>query len=560
MSIKGYFFNAILQDGEYDRIYNSEDVTSYLDKIVGNGVFPTPATQLQVSATGNDMNVTVQAGQGWIDGHKIVNTAALNLEIAAADVLLNRIDAVVFYVDYTAREMGIAVKQGTAAASPVAPALTRNASKYEMCLAQISVAKQTTAITNSMITDTRGNGSLCGYVAGLIQQVDAAGLWQQWDDEFSSWFDQVKDTLATVTLLQKLEQVFTTTSATVSSINVLDYIPSYKYSIDILEIYVDGLRLDDNEYTTYQSTVTFATPITHAGTEVSLVVYKSIDGSDAETIVGQVQEMQQTVDAIATGTYIATGQNDNAKLSQIVQNFLNGGNDYKQLELDVYGDLACTTPVATVSGVQYWFNFWAAKSTRRVKLNFAHASRIIVDNTGISNAVLISAADTEIANLQAVMNNCTDATMIENDSTCTDCAFWMNGSGAGNLVGAYQGTFINCRFSVSNETGKAYGFSGNGNMLLLENCEVLAYNKNAASNESVAVQVQANQTNNVLIMTNCTCPIKARNGYKQSNTVKINSGFYCLTGNMLGAAAAKYATGDGKTEIGTMIVSKSRMA
>lgn len=558
MTISSYFFNAIRDnEGNYDRVYNSEDVTSYLDKIVGNGVFPTPATQLQVSA-GGGMSVSVQPGQGWIDGHKIVNSAVLTLEVDASDVLLNRIDAVIFYVDYTAREMGIEVKKGTAASTATAPALTRNATRYEMCLAQVSVAKQITSITNSMITDTRGNAAVCGYVAGLIQQIDAAGLWQQWDDEFTDWFDQVKDTLATVTLLQKLEQVFTTTS-TLTNFNVNDYIPAYKYTIDILEIYVNGLRLDENEYTAYQNSITLATPITHAGTEVSLVVYKSIDGSDAETIVTQVQEMQTIVDTIETGTYIATGENDNAKLSQVVQTFLNGGNDYRQLELDVYGDLACTDPVATVNSVKYWFNFWAAKSTRRVKLNFAHASRIIVDCTGINNAVLISAADTEISNLQAVMNNCNAATLIENDSTCTDCAFWLNGSGSGDLVGAYQGTFTNCRFSVTNATGKAYGFSGNGNTLLLNNCEVLAYNNSSASNESVAVQVQGNQTSNVLIMTNCTCPIKARGGYKQSNTVKINSGFYCLTGNMLGAAAAKYSTGDGKTEIGTMIVSKSRI-
>jgi hypothetical protein len=38
--------------------------------------------------------------------------------------------------------------------------------------------------------------------------------------------------------------------------------------------------------------------------------------------------------------------------------------------------------------------------------------------------------------------------------------------------------------------------------------------------------------------------------------VKINSGFYCLAGNMLGMAALKYNTGDGMTETGTMIVSK----
>lgn len=557
MAIESYFFNAILDgQGGYDRTYNSDDFTSYLELLVGDGVFPTPSMQLQVTSN-STMGVRVRAGQGWIQGHKLVNTADLALEIEASDVLLDRIDAIIMYCDWINREMGIEVKKGSASSSPYAPSLVRNAgTRYELCLAQVSVPKQTTTITANLITDTRGNSNLCGWVAGLIQQIDTTGLWQQWDSDFNDWFDQVKDTLATATLLQKLEQVFTT-DATVTSFDVVEYIPSYKYTIDILEIYVNGLRLDDNEYSMSQSTVTLAAPITHTGTEISLVVYKSIDGSDAETIVEQVQELQSTVDTIETGVYIATGDDDNKKLSQIVQDFLGGTSDYRQLELDVYGDLGCSEPAATVGGTQYWFDFSATSSTRRVKLNFAHASRITVSNTGISNATLIRAAGTEIANLQAVMNNCTTATMIENDSTCTDCAFWMTGTGAGTLIGALEGTFTRCRFSVTNNTGKAYGFSANGGVLKLTDVEALAYNRSSAtSNESVGVQVQGNQTNNVLIMTNCSCPIKARTGYKQDNVVKVNSGFYCLTGNMLGEAALLYSTGDGKTETGTMIVSK----
>ena len=78
MESKATFFNAIESGGVYDRIYNAEDVTSYLDKIVGNGVFPTPSTQLKVTA-GTGLQVTVAAGQGWIDGHKLINTAALSI-------------------------------------------------------------------------------------------------------------------------------------------------------------------------------------------------------------------------------------------------------------------------------------------------------------------------------------------------------------------------------------------------------------------------------------------------------------------------------------------------
>lgn len=567
MAISSYFFNAQLQgDGSYDRVYNAEDVTDYLQLLVGNGVFPTPATQLQVSAIGG-MNIVVKAGQGWINGHKMVSSSDITFELAASDALLNRIDAVIFYVDYGNREMGIEVKQGTAAATAVAPTLIRNTSRYEMCLAQISVAKQVTTITNSMITDTRGNSSLCGYVAGLIQQLDTTGLWQQWDDEFEDWFGQVKDELAAVTLLQKLEQVFTTTSATVSSFNVTDYIPSFKYTIDILEVYIDGLRLNENEYTQSQNKVTLTTPITHTGTEVEIVVYKSIDGSDAESIITQVQEMQAIVDQLEQGMYIATGDNDNIKLSQAVNAFFNGGNDYRQLEIDVYGDMAVTAP-AYASGTANctWFNFWSSASatnTRRVKLNFAHCSRIVINGSGYTKNTVFDAANRnlEISNLQLVLNGAASGSIFGNttDVTCDSCAFWINSTGSGSVVGAYQGVFSNCRMSITSGTGTAYGFSSGGNLLELNNCEVIAMNSSSASAEAVGVQVQGGATNNVLTMTNCNCPIVSRSGYKQDNTVKVNSGFYCLMGNALGKAALLYTTGAGKTELGTMLVNKQRL-
>lgn len=583
MAISSYFFNAVESGGEYDRVYNSEDVTSYLDKIVGDGVFPNPSTNFQVQAQGG-MNVAVQPGQGWIQGHKMISDATEVLAIAAAHQTLPRIDAVVFYVDYTSRDMGFAVLTGTPASSPVAPTLTRTATRYEMCLAQIAVAKQVTSITSSVITDTRGNSSLCGYVQGLVQQIDTTTLWQQQQanynaqieanqGNFEDWFNQVKEEVATVTLLQKLEQVFTTTSTTVSSFDVTYYIPNYKYSIDILEIYIDGLRLDDNEYTMQQSTVTLATPITHAGTEVALVVYKSIDGSDAETIVDQVQQMQETVDAIATGVYLATGANDNIALSTIVKNFISGGNDYKQLEIDVYGDFAITAPALSVSASKdaYWFDFGNANdaaTTRRVKLNFEHCSRLVVNVSSLTTyqhtVFMCGTGNVEIANLQLSFSGSCNGVQLFNPQTAptvVDSAFWVNATAASSyqVVGAYQGTFERVRMSIANSgNGKAYAFTANGGLLQLTDCELYAYNSSSTSNEAVAVQVQAGVSDNVLMITNCTLPIKARSGFKQDNVVKVNSGYATLLGNALGMAALFYSD-DNCTEFGTMIVSKTRM-
>ena len=276
MAINSYFFNAVLSDGSYDRTYNAQDVTDYLNLLVGNGVFPNPSTQLQVRA-GTGMNVIVGAGSGWINGHKMVNTADLTLAVTAADVVLNRIDLVIFYVDYTTRSMGIEMKNGTIASSPVAPTLTRTANRYEMCLAQIQVNKQVTAITSAMITDTRANSDVCGIVQGLIQQMDTSTLWEQQQAQFSEWFEGVQDQFEAGKLFKKVEGIYTTATDGEAAFNVLTYVPSYSFAYDILEVYINGFHLNGNEYTLSNNIVTLETPISKAGAVITFVVYKSVD-------------------------------------------------------------------------------------------------------------------------------------------------------------------------------------------------------------------------------------------------------------------------------------------
>lgn len=276
MAIQSYFFNAVESGGVYDRIYNAEDVTSYLDLLVGNGVFPTPSTQLQVRAS-SGMDVIVGAGSGWINGHKMINTADLTLTVTASDVLLNRIDAVIFYVDFNTREMGIEIKKGTLAATPSAPSMQRDSSRYELCLAQIYVGKQVESITAAVITDTRGNSNLCGYVQGLIQQLDSTTLFQQWQAQFDAWFDAAKEQFQAGKLFKKLEGIHVTTRANESSFNVLRYVPHYNFAYDILEVYINGMHLTGNEYTISNSTVTLETPVEEVGAVVDFVVYQSVD-------------------------------------------------------------------------------------------------------------------------------------------------------------------------------------------------------------------------------------------------------------------------------------------
>lgn len=185
MAINFYFFNSV----EKDRLYNAEDISNYLKGIIGNGIMPYPADCLQVVA-GTGMQVIVKSGIGFIDGHKLENTADYPLMVLAAEPLLNRIDRVVFYVDHTNRKMGIKYKAGVADAVARPPELVRNQDTIEYCLAEVSVAKQATSIATSNITDTRLDSSLCGVVQGLIQQVDTGKLFEQQNALFNKFLEE----------------------------------------------------------------------------------------------------------------------------------------------------------------------------------------------------------------------------------------------------------------------------------------------------------------------------------------------------------------------------------
>lgn len=256
MAIKGYFFNAVKDTttGEYDRTYNSEDITSYLDLLVGGGVFPNPSTNLQVMQN-SGMDITVKAGSGWINGHKMINTADLVLTVASSDVLLDRIDRVVFYLDSINREMGIEILEGTPASSPVAPSLTQTAARYEYSLATISIAHELSEITQSVITDTRADSSVCGWVSGLIQQVDTSTLFNQWQTAYQEFYDSSTSDFETWSASMRTQ--FDAWFATLSSqLQVNTYIEQYHKYVELA--YTDSkiVPLDMTDYT-YESTDIF---------------------------------------------------------------------------------------------------------------------------------------------------------------------------------------------------------------------------------------------------------------------------------------------------------------
>lgn len=190
MTMKSGFHNSI----NGDRKYNAEDMNRPYKDIVSNGVFPNPSTQFQVLAS-SGMSVSVSAGGGLFGNGWAYNDAPVLLTLDSAEATLSRIDAIVVKRDESesVRDTVLYVKKGTPAQNPVRPTMTRNEYVSEYCLATIVVAPNTTEITQSLITDTRPDTTVCGWVTGLIDQVDTSTLFNQWQSAYSEQYDKFID-------------------------------------------------------------------------------------------------------------------------------------------------------------------------------------------------------------------------------------------------------------------------------------------------------------------------------------------------------------------------------
>lgn len=199
MSYTYGFFDAVdLGSGNYDRVYSSAEFSHYWALLVGDGVFGQPSTSLNVLATTPvAMSVKVAPGTGWIKGHYLTVPDNMDEVIAVpvANPSLPRIDSIIMALNNTDRDMKLYVRSGTAAASPKAVTLQRDADVWELELAQITVAAGAGNITQQAIKDMRPDPNRCGIVTGLIDQFDISGFLTAAQASFDEWFEDVKSQL-----------------------------------------------------------------------------------------------------------------------------------------------------------------------------------------------------------------------------------------------------------------------------------------------------------------------------------------------------------------------------
>lgn len=304
MAVKSGFFNSV--DG--DRLYNADEMSTYFEGLVSDGVYATIGDGLIVRAS-SGMGITVGTGRALVKMRWLKNDAVLPLTIAAADVQYKRIDAVVLKCDLSdgARAITIEIKQGTPAANPVMPAPLNTQTVKELVLACVTVNRGATAINQSNIADMRGS-VVCGWVTGLVKQVDTSELFLQWQtayenyynastaafnayfaekqQEFESWFAGLTTTLGVNTELHKYQSVQTTTAATVTMpLNI----PEYQQG-DILLIHVGGVLFVEGETEEFTitgagagATINFNKTI-RADNTITAICIKSVIGSGSDSM------------------------------------------------------------------------------------------------------------------------------------------------------------------------------------------------------------------------------------------------------------------------------------
>lgn len=532
MAEKSGFFNAVRTDAGYDRKYSAQDWSDFIASFISTGVLRDANNGLYVAANGG-FALKVLKGWGNIKGHWYHNDADfLTFSVPTPPVGEHgRIDRIVIRLDNTleTRNAFLVYLQGEAKANATAPELTRTETIYDIVLADINVKASTTEIRQSDIVDTRPDQELCGWVTSPIGYDE---YFENLDAAFNTWFTEVRTTLSLTTLFKKY--VWAVTLEEEKSFVTFDISQYDPTGVDILDVYANGLKLQKTkDYTLENSVITFTTPKV-AGTDILVEVYKSIDGKGMGTVIDEVSTLQQqmsTVKNIGEYIYICNGVDDNIKLSEIAQAFLDSQNNYDQLTINVYGTFGASVPFAG-SGTNVsryrWFSLGSAGTqTKKVTFDFLNCSQITLNCANGYYYIGFYGVGLNIRNASIIANCRNSEGSFEMFSATTgsvnaeNCRFTINGMQGCSI--AATGTFNNCTGKVINENSSSYCFNVLNNCLLrINNGEYYSYSN--SSNDSSVVYIAANTPTAVVITNGMNCPTVTNGSLKQANAYLCNSG------------------------------------
>ena len=495
-------FNSV----DRDRAINANHLARWLSSVNSDGV-ARKFNQLEVTVV-NGMNVSVNTGVGFVDGHHIYLRASQSIQIEAASVSGDRIDTIGYRLEAANRKVVLYYAIGEVGTGN-APTPLNNDEYIEIPLYNVNVRQNTTSILASDLVDVRT------YV------------------------------VSSATYFKRYYQTHTTTSVTSN----LAITTPFNADTDEVEVLVNGIALLSNQYSISGKTITFNSAI-YSGNTIQVNVWHFQDGSGKMNTMNDVLVDLGDLEKVKKYYYFCTGDNDNRVLSQIAQDFLNGRGDfagidaYAQMEVMVCGDLEAMQEYSgsgTQSDPYIYFAFGRpATSNRTIYFNFANCSRLTVYclNSQTNYTTVFGGADINIRNVSVFVETGDRVDMFNGTNVhVVDSEFWMT-TDNDCCVGRCCGYFDKVRTSITSQDGNAYGFYGNGRLLRVIGGDHFAWTANS-SKEAIPFYVAANQTENVMHVTMANMPQYPRSGYTQSRPVKINHGYATFMMNTMWMVATK---------------------
>lgn len=185
MSVSSGFFNSL----NGDRKYNAAQMSAIFDGLIIDGVFASIGTAFAVKAAGG-LTVNVGIGKAWFDHTWTVNDSILPMTAPEAEVLLDRIDAVVLEVNgmESVRNNTIKFVKGNPSSAPSRPTLTNEGNVHQYPLCYIYRKYGTAVINQADITPMVGTEST-PFVTSILQTISLDELLGKWQDELDRFTD-----------------------------------------------------------------------------------------------------------------------------------------------------------------------------------------------------------------------------------------------------------------------------------------------------------------------------------------------------------------------------------
>lgn len=510
---KALFFNALpdnTSETGYDRNYNADDLSNFLSIVCDTGAVKTNTVNaepqgLKVVAA-NGMVANVNVGKAVIKGKAFISEALESFTITANGTASNRYDYIVIKYDnnISARDITLELRTGTSA-MPTVGSLTRNEKVYELMLAYIKVAPSATTITQSDITDTRGNAELCPWFTAV--------------KGYDNYYDAIIETHESTVTLEEITNT------------VVTDLPSdlYNNRYSLIEVYTNGIKEPETAYTAstgYGYIVITFTAQKAVGSKITVTLGNFIDGEGMATALAQyTQLLQDVADLKASGEYdyICNGVNDNVLIGDIVRAYLNGGTDYGSMKLNIIGNIGMTVPAkgtGATANPYMWFDF-NVQSNRNIIVDFTRCGQIAPTIINGSYNHIFDTINAHIIGATVIASNTSADTIIRISGVASgaikfeNCRFYVTAY-KNSLVGL-QGTYTNCRGSVANVTENSYCFlpSSYGVVKIIGG-EYYAYTGDANKQSAIVGQ---SSTDAVSILYGVSAPTLARGGFYQTNSI-----------------------------------------